>query len=189
MPKRIAIFASGSGRNAENIISYFRSNQKVLVEMVLCNNPKAGVIEKAERLSIPCILFNRHDFYETDKIETILAEKKIDLIVLAGFLWLLPGKLIKQFHGRIVNIHPALLPKYGGKGFYGMKVHEAVLKAGEKISGITIHYVDDKFDEGEIIAQFTCKIDPDDTVETLASKVYALEYELYPKVLEQLLEK
>jgi phosphoribosylglycinamide formyltransferase-1 len=189
MLKRIAIFASGSGTNTENIIRYFRANGKATVELVLCNNPNAGVIEKAENLNLPCILFNRHDFYETDRIELLLVEKNIDLVVLAGFLWLLPEKLIKQFAGRIINIHPALLPKYGGKGFYGRKVHEAVLQAGEKKSGITIHYVNDKFDEGEIIAQFTCDLNQDDTVETIASKIYALEYEHYPKVIEQLLEK
>jgi phosphoribosylglycinamide formyltransferase-1 len=189
MLKRIAIFASGSGTNAENIIRYFKANGKAAIEAVLCNNPNAGVIQRAETLSVPCILFNRHDFYETDRIEKLLAEMNIDLVVLAGFLWLLPEKLTKQFHGRIVNIHPALLPKYGGKGFYGNKVHEAVLQAGEKKSGITIHYVNDKFDEGEIIAQYTCDVNDNDNAQALASKVFALEYEHYPKVIEQILEK
>jgi phosphoribosylglycinamide formyltransferase 1 len=187
--KRIAIFASGSGTNAENIIRYFQANRKAAIEMVLCNNPQAGVIERTKKLNVPCLLFNKKEFYEDTKIETLLKDLKIDLIVLAGFLWLLPEKLIEAFPDRIINIHPALLPKFGGKGFYGSKVHEAVLKNGEKISGITVHYVNTKFDEGEIIAQYTCEVNSSDSQETLAAKIHQLEYKYYPEVIEQLLEK
>ena len=189
MVKRLAIFASGSGTNAENIIRHFQSNKKAIVEIVLCNNPAAGVIQRAEKLQIPYLLFNRHDFYESDKIESLLKEFNIDLIVLAGFLWLLPEKFIKAFPNKIINIHPALLPKYGGKGFYGAKVHEAVIKERDNKSGITIHYVNELFDNGEIIAQFTGEVNENETTESLAAKIHQLEYEHYPKVVEQLLEK
>ena len=189
MVKRLAIFASGSGTNAENIIRYFQSNKKAVVEMVFCNNPKAGVIERAEKLQVPHFLFDKMDFYESNKIESLLKEFQIDLIVLAGFLWLLPEKFINAFPDKIINIHPALLPRYGGKGFYGAKVHEAVLKAGEKKSGITVHYVNANFDEGKIIAQFTCEVSQSDTPESLAAKIHRLEFEHYPKVIEQLLEQ
>ena len=187
--KRIAIFSSGPGTNAENIIRYFQANKKAVVEMVLCNNLDAGVIKRTEKLQIPCILFTKEDFYKSEKIESLLKEKKIELIVLAGFLWLLPQKLIETFPNKIINIHHALLPKHGGKGYYGMNVHRAVLKAGEKTSGITIHYVNENFDEGRIIAQYECAIKENDTPESLAAKIHQLEYEYYPKVIEQLLEK
>ena len=157
--------------------------------MVFCNNPKAAVISRAEKLQVPYLVFNREDFYESEKVEILLRDLKIDLIVLAGFLWLLPEKLIKDYPDKIINIHPALLPKYGGKGFYGMNVHHSVLKAGEKQSGITIHYVNEKFDEGGIIAQFTCEVNENDTAESLAAKVQQLEYEHYPSVIEGLLEE
>ena len=187
--KRIAIFASGSGTNAENIIRYFKANGKAITEVVLCNNPQAVVIERAKNLHTPAMVFSRQELYDSPKIETLLQRLKIDLIVLAGFLWLLPEPLIKKFPGRIVNIHPALLPKYGGKGFYGSKVHEAVLGAGEKQSGITIHRVNEKFDEGEIIFQATCDIADNETPASLAAKIHKLEYEHYPRVIEELLDK
>jgi phosphoribosylglycinamide formyltransferase 1 len=187
--KRLAIFASGAGTNAENIIRYFQSNHETVVEIVCCNNPQAAVLQRVQKLHTPCLIFNKKDFYESEKIETFLLDLKIDLIVLAGFLWLLPEKLVKAFPHKIINIHPALLPKFGGKGFYGSKVHEAVLESGENISGITVHYVSDRFDEGEIIAQFTCAVNENDTTGTLAARIQELEYRHYPKVIEQLLEK
>ena len=187
--KRLVIFASGSGTNAENIIRYFQANGKAVVEAIFCNNPNAGVIERAKQLQTPCVIFNRKDFYESDKIKRMLAEINPDLIVLAGFLWLIPEKIIRKFSGKIINIHPALLPKYGGKGFYGNNVHQAVINAGDKESGITIHYVDEQFDRGEIIFQARCYIDKIETAESLAQKIHKMEYECYPKVIEQLIEK
>jgi phosphoribosylglycinamide formyltransferase-1 len=187
--KRIAIFASGSGTNAEHIIRYFKANGKAIIEVVMCNNPKAVVIERAKNLHTPSLVFTRQEFYESQKIERLLERLKIDLIVLAGFLWLVPESLIKKFPNRIVNIHPALLPQHGGKGYYGSKVHDAVLQSGEKKSGITIHYVNEKFDEGEIIFQASCDIDPGDTPDTLAKKIHLLEYEHYPRVIEEILSK
>src|SRR4029079_5869257 len=141
----------------------------------------------ARLLHTPSMVFTKHDFYETPKVENMLQRLKVDLIVLAGFLWLIPESLIKKFPGKIINIHPALLPNHGGKGFYGSKVHEAVMQSGEKKSGITIHYVNDKFDEGEIIFQATCEIEPGDTPKSLAEKIHKLEYEHYPIVIEKLL--
>jgi phosphoribosylglycinamide formyltransferase-1 len=185
--KQLAIFASGSGTNAENIIRHFKENGKAEVVAIFCNNPKAEIIGRAKNLGVDCIVFDKKDFYESGKVEKQLEELKVDLIVLAGFLLLLPEKLIKHFPKKIINIHPALLPKFGGKGFYGSKVHEAVLKAGEKKSGITIHYVDEKFDEGEIIFQTTCDVDESETAETLAKKIRQLEHEYYPRVIESIL--
>src|SRR6187402_3001559 len=181
--KRIAIFASGSGTNAENIIRHFKNNGKAITEVVLCNNPKALVIERAKALHTPSMVFTKQDFYDSPKIENLLVRLKIDLIVLAGFLWLVPESLIKKFPNKIINIHPALLPEHGGKGFYGSKVHESVIQSGAKKSGITIHYVNEKFDEGEIIFQETCDIEPEDTPSTLAGKIHKLEHEHYPIVI------
>ena len=185
--KRIAIFASGSGTNAENIIRHFKTNGKAITEVVLCNNPKALVIERAKALHTPSMVFTKQDFYDSPKIENLLVRLKIDLIVLAGFLWLVPESLIKKFPNKIINIHPALLPEHGGKGFYGSKVHESVIQSGAKKSGITIHYVNEKFDEGEIIFQETCDIEPGETPSSLAAKIHKLEYEHYPRVIEKLL--
>lgn len=187
--KRIAIFASGSGSNAEQIIRHFKNNGKAITEVVLSNNPKALVIDRAKNLHTPAMVFSRQDFYETHKIEKLLERLKIDLIVLAGFLWLVPESFIRKFEGKIVNIHPALLPGFGGKGFYGKKVHEAVISSGEKKSGITIHYVNEHFDAGEIIFQATCDIAENETADTLAKKIHALEHEHYPRVIEELLGK
>lgn len=187
--KRIAIFASGSGTNAENIIRHFKANGKAITEVVLCNNPKAIVIERAKNLHTPAMVFSKKDLYETPKIENLLARLNIDLVVLAGFLWLLPESFIQKFRGRIVNIHPALLPQHGGKGFYGSRVHEAVISNGDKKSGITIHQVNEKFDEGEILFQAECDVEENETPESLAAKIHRLEYEHYPRVIEELLEK
>jgi len=186
--KRIAIFASGSGTNAEQIIRHFKANGKAMTEVVMCNNPKAVVIERARVLHTPAMVFTRQEFYDSPKIEKLLERLKIDLIVLAGFLWLVPESLIKKFPGRIINIHPALLPQFGGKGYYGSKVHEEVIRSGAKKSGITIHYVNEKFDAGEIIFQATCDIDANETPQSLAAKVHKLEHEHYPRVIEELLE-
>ena len=185
--KRIAIFASGSGTNAENIIRYFKENGKAITEVVLCNNSKALVIERAKQLHTPAMVFSKQELYETGKIEKLLERLKIDLIVLAGFLWLVPASLVKKFPGRIINIHPALLPDHGGKGFYGAKVHEAVLASGADKSGITIHQVNEKFDDGKIIFQAVCSVDKGETPESLAKKIHQLEYEHYPRVIEEVL--
>ncbi len=187
--KRIVIFASGSGTNAENIIQYFKNNNRAITEVILCNNPEATVIQRAINLHTPAIVFTKQEFYDSPKIEKLLERLKIDLIVLAGFLWLVPDSIIKKFPKKIVNIHPALLPAHGGKGFYGMKVHEAVIAGGEKKSGITIHYVNEKFDEGEIIFQIECKVDENETPQTLAAKIHQLEHQHYPRVIEELLYK
>lgn len=185
--KRIAIFASGSGSNAEQIVKHFNKTGTASVDAIYTNNPKAFVIQRANNLKIPAIVFDREKFYSGDYILRDLLSRKIDLIVLAGFLWLVPGNLNRAFPRKIVNIHPALLPKYGGKGMYGMAVHEAVVDAGETESGITIHLIDDVYDRGEILLQATCPVLADDTPESLAERIHQLEYEHYPKTIEKLL--
>lgn len=185
--KKIAIFASGSGTNAENIVHYFKDNQDISVEIILTNNPDAAVIQRAKKLNIECVVFNRHEFYTQDAVIDILKINNIEFIVLAGFLWLVPEKLINKFPDKIINIHPALLPDYGGKGMYGMKVHESVIHNHENESGITIHYVNHKYDEGNIIFQKTVKIHPEDTPESLAHKIHQLEYKYFPEVIEKTL--
>ena len=185
--KRIAIFASGSGSNAENIANYFKSNTEVDVSLILTNNTNAFVLERAKNLKIKSLVFSKSDFTETDKIVRILKENNINWIVLAGFLLKIPQNLIANFSNKIINIHPALLPKYGGKGMYGDKVHQSVVTAKETESGITIHYVNEHYDEGEIIFQAKCKVATTDTFEDVASKIHELEYEHFPKVIENLL--
>jgi phosphoribosylglycinamide formyltransferase-1 len=185
--KKIAVFASGSGTNAENLVRYFSNSDIAGVELILCNNPSAGVIERARNLDVPCMVFNRQDFYESSRVLDQLSEKKIDLVVLAGFLWLIPVPLIIGFEKRIINIHPALLPGFGGKGFYGMKVHRSVIESQAHISGITIHYVNEKFDEGEIIFQAACYVHKEDTDQSLAKKIHDLEYTYFPTVIEKIL--
>jgi phosphoribosylglycinamide formyltransferase-1 len=182
----VALFASGSGTNAENIIKKFQHMPNMRF-VVYCNKPHAGVLARAAALQVPTVVFNRHDFYESDKILQQLIDEKTDLIVLAGFLWLMPAAIVAQFPQRIINIHPALLPKFGGKGMYGAKVHEAVIAAGEQVSGITIHYVNEHYDEGQIIRQAECPVYPTDTPDTLAARIHALEYEHYPQVVADLL--
>jgi phosphoribosylglycinamide formyltransferase-1 len=185
--KNIAIFASGSGTNAENIARYFAGSRGVNVSVVLSNNKHVKVHERVNRLGIPSFVFTRDEFAEGKPVIDKLAGYKIDLIVLAGFMNKISIALLKAFPGKIINIHPALLPKHGGKGMYGMHVHEAVVSAGEKESGITIHYINERYDEGEIIFQATCPVLPSDTPEDVAAKVHALEYEHYPPVIERLL--
>lgn len=185
--KKIALFASGSGSNVQNIYEYFKDNLDIQIELVLCNNSKAGVIERCKNLKIKYIVFDKYDLYESTKVMDMLSFYRIDFIVLAGFLWLVPENLIRKYKNKIINIHPALLPKYGGKGMYGMKVHESVIANKESKSGITIHYVNEKYDAGSILLQIPVEINENDTPETLAQKVHGLEYKYYPKVIKDLL--
>ncbi len=183
----IAIFASGGGTNAEMFFEYFRSNKCANISLLLSNNKNAFALKRAEKNDIPNYYCNREDFYENDKVKNILAVYAIDFIVLAGFLWKVPDELIALYPNKIVNIHPALLPKFGGKGMYGRHVHEAVMAAGEKESGITIHYVNQNYDEGQIIFQKKCELTADDTISTITEKVQKLEHKYYTEVVENLL--
>jgi phosphoribosylglycinamide formyltransferase 1 len=182
---RLAIFASGSGTNAENIIRYFQSKPGISVSCICTNRPDAFVIERAKRFEIPVLVFSREEFYQTENVLNYLIQKKIDWIILAGFLWLVPGNLIDYYPAKIINIHPALLPRYGGKGMYGERVHQTVIENGDTVSGITIHYVNREYDKGNLIFQATCPVHPSDTAESLAARVHALEYEHFPKVIEE----
>ncbi len=184
---RIAIFASGSGSNAENIANYFNLNENVEVSLFLTNNPNAFVVERAKKLGVKSYIFNKTDFTKTDQILRFLQENNINLIVLAGFLLKIPENLIKSYPNKIVNIHPALLPKFGGKGMYGDNVHKAVVEAKETESGITIHYVNENYDEGKIIFQEKFDVLPTDTFENVAEKIHKLEYKHYPEVIETLI--
>jgi len=185
--KNIAIFASGSGTNAERIIKYFKEKGNVKINLVLSNRKDAYVIQRAQNQNVPVIYFSKETFYNTKDLLIILEEFSIDLIVLAGFLLLVPEYMLKAYPDKIINIHPALLPKYGGEGMYGIKVHEEVIKNKDKESGISIHYVNERYDEGKIIFQAKCPVDKGDTPELLAEKVHKLEYEHFPVVIEQLL--
>ncbi|MFA8450747.1 MAG: phosphoribosylglycinamide formyltransferase [Bacteroidales bacterium] len=187
MKKRIVLFASGGGTNAENIIRFFQDSEQVDVCSVFCNKKGAGVIDRADHLSVPVRVFSRDEF-KNGVITKELQEISPDLIVLAGFLWLIPEDLIKKFPNKIINIHPALLPNYGGKGMYGMKVHEAVVQNQEKYSGISIHYVNQFFDEGEILFQAKTDLEQGETPESLAEKIHMLEYEHFPEVIATLLK-
>ena len=185
--KRIAIFASGSGSNAENIANYFKNSTEVEIPLILANTPKAYVLERAKKLGIESVVVTNEEFRAADNVIEILNEKKIDFIVLAGFLLLVPAKLVAAYPGRIVNIHPALLPKHGGKGMYGDRVHEAVVAAGDTESGITIHLIDERYDCGTTFFQATCPVLPTDTPHDVAEKVHALEYKHFPHVIEEIL--
>lgn len=187
--KRIAVFASGNGTNAERIFEYFKGHEGAEVSLLVCNKPKAPVLARAGRFGIPTFTFNREQFYKSDQVLNKLVQEEIDLIVLAGFMWLVPENLVETFRDQIVNIHPALLPKFGGKGMYGTHVHEAVKAAGETESGITIHYVNQHYDEGAVIAQFSCQLEPTDEPADIARKVQLLEHQNYPKVIEHLVLK
>ncbi len=187
MMKRIAIFASGSGSNAENIISYFSENKEITIPVILSNRQDAYVHERAKKLGVPSFSYNK-SLFETGEIMDVLREYQIDFIVLAGFLLKISQPLLNAYPNKIINIHPALLPKYGGKGMYGNRIHEAVVAAGEKESGITIHYVNECYDEGEIIFQAACEVTPEDSPEDVAEKVHALEYEYFPKIIEQVIK-
>lgn len=184
---RIAVFASGSGTNAQNIFEYFADNQNVIIDSLWSNNPNAYAIERARQFGVESFLFTKNEFVNTNFVVEQLIERKIDLVVLAGFLWLIPPSMISAFP--IINIHPALLPKYGGKGMYGAKVHEAVVSNRENESGITIHYVNENYDEGKIIFQAKCKIEETDSADDVADKVHKLEYQYYPEVINNVLKE
>ena len=185
--KKIAILASGSGSNAENIANYFKGSDYAEVSFIIANNPDAYVIERAKRLGIECAVVTKTQFMEADSIIDMLKERDIDFVVLAGFLLLVPAKLIQAYPGRIVNIHPALLPKHGGKGMYGDRVHKAVVESGDTESGITIHLIDEQYDKGTTFFQAKCPVLPTDTPDDVATKVHALEYEHFPHVIEEIL--
>ncbi len=187
--KNVAIFASGSGTNAQAIIEYLHKRNIARVACVLSNNKDAYVLKRAESKQVPSYTFSRDELYNSNRVIELLKDFSVDLIVLAGFLWLVPKNLILLYPNRIVNIHPALLPKYGGKGMYGMKVHQTVIENKESESGISIHYVNEKYDEGNIIFQATCSIETDDTPERLAEKIHQLEYAHFPKIVEKLISK
>lgn len=184
--RNIAILASGNGSNAQAIVEYFEKKGKNPVKVILSNKSDAFVHERAKKLNIPSYSFSRDEFYNSSKVLDILNEYSVEYIVLAGFLWLVPTYLTKSFEKRIINIHPALLPKYGGKGMYGMKVHESIVASKEVETGITIHYVNEEYDKGDIIFQARCEVDENDTPEMVAQKVHALEYEHFPKVIENI---
>jgi phosphoribosylglycinamide formyltransferase 1 len=185
---RIAIFASGAGSNTKKIIEHFKGNSSVAIALIACNKPGAGVLKIAAEHAIDTLLIDKEIFFRGDAYVALLKEKKIDWIVLAGFLWKIPSALIQAYPQHIINIHPALLPKYGGKGMYGAHVHAAVIAARDKHSGITIHFVDEQYDHGDTIFQATCEVKEDDTPETLAQRIHALEHEHFPKVIEQLIQ-
>ena len=187
--KNVAIFASGTGSNAKKIIEHFQNSPIARVTLIVCNKPGAGVLEIAKTHGIPSLIIEKERFFSGDAYLPLLREWQIDFIVLAGFLWKVPSALVTAFSQKIINIHPALLPKYGGKGMYGSKVHEAVIESSEKVSGISIHYVNEIYDDGTMILQVTCPIDENDTAETLAAKIHVLEHSHYPQVIEKLLKE
>lgn len=184
--KNIVIFASGSGTNAENIIRYFKETKTAVISSVITNNPKAGVIKRAENLNVPVSVLEKEALQNPEKLLLNLKDLGTDLIVLAGFLKKVPDEIVAAFPDRIMNVHPALLPKYGGKGMYGMHVHEAVIENKESKSGITIHYVNEKYDEGAIIFQAETPVFENDTPESLAERIHKLEYEYFPQIVEKI---
>jgi len=185
--KNVVIFVSGSGTNAENIIKYFSNNENVNIAAVIANKPNLGAEQRAYKLDVPVFTFSRNLFYNTNKVVDILEYLHTDLIVLAGFLWLIPQNLLDKYPERIINIHPALLPNYGGKGMYGDAVHKAVVANKESKSGITIHKVNEFYDQGAAIFQAECTVEPNDTFEDVAKKVHTLEYAHFPHVIESYL--
>ena len=185
--KNIAVFASGAGSNAENLIKYFSNRNSGKVVLVLSNKPHAPVLERAAKLKVDSLIFDRDRFYNSETVLKTLHEYKVDFIVLAGFLWLIPDYLINAFPDRIVNVHPALLPAYGGKGMYGDRVYAAVLQAGEEESGITIHYINGIYDAGNIIFQARCPVLPGDDTHSLAARVHDLEYRYFPVIVEKII--
>jgi phosphoribosylglycinamide formyltransferase-1 len=186
--KRMVIFASGAGSNAQKIIDYFKEKTTAEIVLIVSNNPNAGVIEIAAKENIPVLLIEKNQFKESGYLKEI-KKTNPDLIILAGFLWKIPQVLIQSFSHKIINIHPALLPAYGGKGMYGNAVHTAVVSAGEKESGITIHFVDEKYDHGQTIFQAKCTLAEEESAESLAKKIHQLEHEYYPRTIERLLRE
>lgn len=187
MIHHIAIFASGTGSNAKKIVEHFKHNHNINVSLIVSNKADAPVLDMARENDIPVLVIDRLFFYQSEDILKIFNKYSIDFVVLAGFLWLVPTYLVRAFENRMVNIHPALLPKYGGKGMYGMRVHEAVKKAGEKETGITIHLVNEEYDDGDIVFQAKCVVAPADTPEDIAQKIHQLEHRHFPEVIEKLL--
>ncbi len=185
--KSIVIFASGSGTNAENIIGHFAECPKARVTAVFCNKQGAGVIERANKLGVPVVLFTREQCNTEGFLDEQLSQYKPDLIVLAGFLWLFPDRLVKRYNDRILNIHPALLPAYGGKGMFGEHVHRAVLLNGDKVHGVTVHKVNEKYDEGEIVMQSSFAVEPEETLDSVTAKIHKLEFSLYPEAISKIL--
>jgi phosphoribosylglycinamide formyltransferase-1 len=187
--KRIAIFASGSGSNAQKLMEHFKRSNEIEISLVLTNNADAYVLQRADNFEIPTHIFDKNEFYKTDEVIDLLKNLEIDFVVLAGFLWLIPKNLIHAYPGRIVNIHPAILPKFGGKGMYGDHVHNAVMAAGETEGGITIHYVNENYDEGEYIYQARYRIDKNDNLEMVKFKGQQLEHQHYPRIVETIVRK
>jgi phosphoribosylglycinamide formyltransferase-1 len=185
---RIAIFASGSGSNAEEFFKHFQRHSSAEVVLLLSNNASAYALERAKNYNIPTVVFTKEEFTKTQAVLDALKHHEVTHVVLAGFLWLIPEYLIRAFPHRVVNIHPALLPKFGGKGMYGMKVHESVRINNEIETGITIHEVNEKYDDGKVLFQATCIVDPLDTPDQIAGKVHQLEYQYYPIVVEKWLQ-
>lgn len=183
--KNIAIFASGNGSNALRLIEHFRNHAAIKVSCVITNNPNAGVIQKAKDNKIPYYLFTKQQFNDSETLPSLLKELKTDFIVLAGFLLLVHTSIIHEYNDKIINIHPSLLPKYGGKGMYGDNVHKAVLAAGEKETGVTVHLVNEEFDKGEILGKEVIQIDKNETLETLKVKIHEAEHRLLPKIVEK----
>lgn len=184
----LVLFASGSGSNAENVCRHFQYNPDIKITALFCNTPNAGVIKKMERFKVPVVLFNRETFNNQQKFLSLIEPYQPDYIALLGFLWMVPAWLVQAYPHKIINLHPALLPKYGGKGMYGHHVHEAVKQSGETETGITIHWVNEHYDEGEIIAQYKCRVEPNDTAEMIADKIHLLEQKHVPGVIESLLK-
>jgi len=187
MRTKIALFCSGSGSNAQKIMDYFKDSNTVEVAILMANKAGAFALERAKKMNIPTNIFDRKDFYESNDVLNELKDRGVEWVILAGFLWLIPESLIETYPNKIINIHPALLPKYGGKGMYGFNVHKAVVTNKEKESGITIHYVNKNYDEGEFIFQASCSLDPLDSPEEVAKKVLQLEHEHFPKVIDKLI--
>ena len=186
MKYRVAVFASGKGTNTENLIVYFKAHRSIKISLVLTNSDTAGVLEKAQKHDVETVVFTKTELYD-ETIAQRLQTSQIDFIVLAGFLWMFPTTILNKYPNKVVNIHPALLPKYGGKGMYGMHVHRAVVAQGERKTGITIHFVNEHYDEGEIIFQTQVQLTPTDTPETVAEKIHTLEQEHFPKVVEKVI--
>ena len=187
MKKNIAIFASGSGTNAENIINYFRNNPRISINLIVTNREDAFVRERAKRLEVDSYVIKKEAWKDQNLVNDLLSKYNIDYIILTGFLLRVPQYILDKYHNRVINIHPALLPKFGGKGMYGDNVHKAVIDSKDEESGITIHFCNENYDEGNIIFQAKCPISPNDTFEVVAQKVHQLEYKYFPVIIEQVL--